>query len=457
MKKLMLICAPVSSRSGYGEHARDLCYSLNKNNEFDIKILDVPWGNCPRNALDKNNSKHKDILKVILKEIKLNRQPDVYVDIRIPNEFPQHGKVNIGITAGIETTAVSQAWLEGCNKMDLIIVPSEHSKDGFLKTVYDKVREHPDRKQEKIGELKLEKPIEAIFEGADENIYKNVLYNNMNGDIVDTIDNIPEKFLFLSVGQWTAGEYGEDRKDLGRTIKVFYESFANKKNKPGLLLKTSGATFSILDREDTLLKIKTIKSKFPKDWKLPNVYLLHGDLSDTEMNYLYNHPKIKCMVSFTHGEGFGRPLLEATMVGLPIIASNWSGQVDFLDGGNTLLLPGELNRVPKSMVWKDIIIEESQWFTVDESVAYKTLNYVFENEFEIKNKAKTLMYKNREKFTLDKMSDKLNDIVKNYTSNIPTQVGITLPKLKKVNNDKKEGLPKLTLPKLKRTTTEVAQ
>ena len=120
MKKIMLICAPVSSRSGYGDHARDLVTSFIQHEKYDIKIWDVPWGETPRNALDKNNENHKKMLNCILETPEIDRQPDVYVDIRIPNEFQQYGKFNIGITAGIETTIVSQAWIEGCNKMDLI-------------------------------------------------------------------------------------------------------------------------------------------------------------------------------------------------------------------------------------------------------------------------------------------------------------------------------------------------
>ena len=118
MKKFMVICAPVSSRSGYGAHSRDLVTSFIEHNKYDVKILDVPWGECPRNALDINNENDKKILDCILSEPQINQQPDVYVDIRIPNEFQTYGKFNIGITAGIETTAVSNAWLEGCNKMD---------------------------------------------------------------------------------------------------------------------------------------------------------------------------------------------------------------------------------------------------------------------------------------------------------------------------------------------------
>ena len=177
MKKVMLICAPVTSRSGYGDHARDLVRSFLNLDKFNVKILDVPWGETPRDALD--TELDKNIISCILSEPKMDKQPDVYVDIRIPNEFQQWGKVNIGITAGIETHAVSPAWIEGCNKMDLIIVPSEHSKSGFVLSNYDKMQETPQGPQN-LGHLKLEKPIEVVFEGSDNEIYKNQsLYRNV--------------------------------------------------------------------------------------------------------------------------------------------------------------------------------------------------------------------------------------------------------------------------------------
>ena len=449
MKKLMLICAPVTSRSGYGEHCRDLVKSFLDSDKYDVKILDVPWGSCPRNSLKKDNSNDKRILDSILLQPNLDRQPDIYVDIRIPNEFQQIGKVNIGITAGIETNAVSQKWLESCNKMDLVIVPSKHSKDGFINTMYDKVQNLPNGQTQKIGELKLEKPMEVVFEGSDEDVYKPLTIDEIDDGFFDMLnEKVPEKYAFLSVGQWTKGGFGEDRKDLGKTIKVFYETFANQKKQPALILKTSGATYSILDKEETLKKMKDIKSQFPSDWKLPNVYLLHGELSDTEMNYLYNHPKVKCFVSLTHGEGYGRPLQEATMVGLPVIASNWSGHLDFLDENYSVLVGGELKQVPKSVVWENIIIPESQWFNADESQFGRALDYTFKNIHQAKNKAKTLMRDNREKFTHKKMTELLNKIVDKYSKNIPTQVGLNLPKLKKIKNNKSQ----IKLPKLKKVT-----
>jgi glycosyltransferase involved in cell wall biosynthesis len=444
MKKFMLICAPVSSRSGYGDHARDLVRSFLTHDKYDIEILDVPWGECPRDALD--IEKDIDMISRINKTNQVNRHPDVYVDIRIPNEFQTYGKINIGITAGIETTAVSQAWIDGCNKMDLIIVPSEHAKKGFIDTVYEKLQNTPDGKQQKVGEFRLEKPMEVLFEGANENLYKSIDDVSLN-----LVDDIKENFCFLHVGQWTQGGYGEDRKDIAKMIKIFYESFANKKEQPALLLKTNGATYSIMDREDCLKKINEVKSKFPKDWNLPNVYLLHGSLSEKEMNKLYNHPKVKAFVSLTHGEGFGRPLLEATMTGLPVIASAWSGHVDFLSEVDSLLLGGELVQVPQSMVWKDIIIPESQWFNVNETQAYKAMNYCFTNYDEVKEKALNLMKVNRDKFTLNKMTEKLDKIITPFMDKVPQQVGLNLPKLKKVG---KTEPPKIKLPKLKKLSKE---
>ena len=445
MKKLMLICAPVSSRSGYGDHARDLTHSFIDHNKYDIKILDVRWGDCPRNALDNNNNNDKKIISRILPQPQLDRQPDVYVDIRIPNEFQNVGKFNIGITAGVETTAVSQAFLEGCNKMDLIIVPSEHSKKGFVETIFDQVDNNT---KQKVGEFKIQKPVEVVFEGCKD------VFKSIDNASLDVVDDIKEDFAFLTVGQWTKGGYGEDRKDLGKTIKVFFETFANKDNQPALIMKTNGATYSLMDREDCLNRIREIKSKFPSEWKLPSVYLLHGDLSMEQLNDLYNHPKIKALVSFTHGEGFGRPLLEATMTGLPVIASNWSGQLDFLDEDKSILIDGDMIQVPKSVVWKDIIIPESTWFNIKESDAKKALNYVFENESSVRKDAVKLMKINNDKFSHSSMTTLLNGILDKYTKDLPSQVGLQLPKLKKSSNSKESGLPELKLPKLKKVSSE---
>jgi glycosyltransferase involved in cell wall biosynthesis len=258
-------------------------------------------------------------------------------------------------------------------------------------------------------------------------------------------EKIPEQYAFLFVGTWTKGGIGEDRKDIGNLIKTFYETFSNQQKQPALLLKTQGAGFSILDKEEILTKISNIKNKFPKQIKLPPIYFLHGDLSDEEMNYLYNHPKIKSMVSFTHGEGFGRPLLEATMTGLPVIASNWSGHTDFLDEEYCVLLGGTTDNIPPGAVWENVLIPESQWFNVNMDSASQVLKFAHKNAFDMKVRAKKLMKINRDKFTHSKMTDRFKEILEKYTSNLSVQVPINLPKLESIKSSppKPVKLPKL--------------
>ena len=227
-------------------------------------------------------------------------------------------------------------------------------------------------------------------------------------------------------------------------IKVFYESFANISKQPALILKTSGASPSILDREDITKKVEQIKAGI--EGKLPSIYFLHGDLEDEEMNDLYNHPKVKAHVSFTHGEGFGRPLLEASLSEKPVIAPNWSGHTDFLSQKDAVLLPGSLNDVKKESFPKGMWIEGTKWFTVNYNYASKTMKDVFENYNKYIVKGKKLSIMNQSKFSLDKMTEKFEGILDKHLPKFveqPKSVDLKLPKLKKVGKPKKIELPKL--------------
>ena len=243
-------------------------------------------------------------------------------------------------------------------------------------------------------------------------------------------------------------------------VKTFLETFKNKSKQPALLLKTSGASFSVLDREEVLNKIEQIKVTVKGD--LPNIYLLHGDLTDGEMNGLYNHPKVKVHVSFTKGEGFGRPLLEASLSEKPVIASNWSGHLDFLSKDLAILLPGELTEVHSSALNEDYMVEKSKWFSVNYPYASKILFEVYKNYKKYRLNSKKLAIANKGKFSLKAMTKKFEKILNDYVPEFPKEVklnlpklkktgktasGIKLPKLKKTNENK---APKIKLPKLKR-------
>jgi glycosyltransferase involved in cell wall biosynthesis len=440
MKPFIVVQGPVATRSGYGNHTRDLVTSLINVDKYEIQIISLPWGSCPTDALKEDNPDHMEINNRIARG-NINRKPDIFIQISVPNEFQPHGKYNIGVTAGIETDRVSHEFIEGCNRMDTIIATSVHAKSGFINTVYDKIN---DKTKQKEGELKLTKPIEVLFEGLDLNVYKKVVPSKLHETVMSELKDIQEDFCYLFTGHWLKGDIGQDRKDIGMMIKTFCEAFKNKqaKNRPGLILKTSHATFSIIDRENIMRKIQNIIA--PYGDKVPNIYLLHGDLSDSEMNSLYNHPKVKAMISFTKGEGFGRPLLEFGITGKPIIASDWSGHKDFLKYAT--LLPGELTPVHKSAADK-FILKDTNWFTVNYGYAARVLQDCVTNYKKFVETSRKQSHYVKTNFSFDQMADKFCSIVDNGVSAVPQQMSLNLPKLKKLA---KSDTPKVKLPKLKK-------
>jgi len=437
IKPLILVTAPVQTRSGYGNHARDICRALIESDKYEVAIQSVPWGSTPLNALDPNDPSHKEIEKRLLRQPQLPKQPEVHLHIVIPNEFKQFGQKNIGMTAGIESTVPPADWIDGCNRMDKVIFTSEFSKKGFTDIKFDKLDKNT---KQKVGEVRLERPSEVLFEGADTNVYKET--NQFSDRMKNEFSKINEDFCFLFVGHWLQGNLGEDRKDIGMMIKTFLLTFKDMKNPPALVLKTSGASFSVMDRVDMKKKVNQIKDTVKAD-KLPNIYLIHGDLTDSEMNEMYNHPKVKAHLTFTHGEGFGRPLLEASFSGKPIIAPISTGQADFLDREYTIEIPHVMTKVAPNAFPKEYVTPDSQWSTVKYSVASALMRDVFKNYGKYKIRGKKQMIVNRENFSFESMKTKLIDMVESVMSDIPKMVELKLPTLKKEPT-------KLNLPKLKK-------
>ena len=429
MKPLLVISCPLDTYSGYGARARDIVKALIKSEKYEIKILSQRWGNTPFGFLKQDNPEHKAMLDCILSTPQLPKQPDIWMQVTVPNEFQPQGKFNIGITAGIETTVCDASWIEGLNRMNLNLVSSNHAKVVFQNSKFEKRNNQTNQVE---GIIELTTPIEIFFEGADTDIYKKI-DTFTSKDLYNQLDAIEEKFNYLFVGHWLQGEVGQDRKDIGMLIKTFLETFKNKPTKPGLILKTSGATPSIMDRDEMLTKIQAIRVAVGGD-NLPNVYLLHGEFNDEEINELYNHPKVSAFVSFTKGEGYGRPLLESSIAQKPVIASNWSGHIDFLDPKMSTLLSGEVKQIHPSAVVQNMLIPESGWFTVDYVKASKVLEDVYKNYKKYIDGAKRQSYRSRTEFSLEKMSELL---IKILDEKAPKPVELKLPQLKKIE------LPKL--------------
>jgi glycosyltransferase involved in cell wall biosynthesis len=436
-KPVLVFQAPIATRSGYGERSRDLLRALIALDKYDIKVVSTRWGNTPMNAL---SEKDNDILSRLLMS-SLPEQPEIFMQVTVPNEFQRIGKFNIGVTAGIETNLCDPSWIEGCNRMDLILASSNHAKRVFEISVFDKM---DSKTKQNIGTLKLEKPVEVLFEGIRLDTFKKEY--TKQSEIENIFSDIKEDFNFLFVGHWLPGSFGEDRKNVSGLIKTFYESFKDKQNAPGLILKTSAGTPSIMDRDEIINRINQIKESVEAKF-LPNVYLIHGDLTEEEINDLYNHPKVKAHVSFTKGEGFGRPLMEAALTNKPIITSNWSGHLDFLNTETSVLVGGTLTKVHSSSVWKGVINAEADWFSIDYNQASAYMKDMFKDYKKYLEVSRKTYHHIKTNFSFEAMTEKLKTILESKVVEAPKLSSLTLPKLQKSDSTQ---IPSIQLPKLKK-------
>ena len=426
MKPTLVFQGPIFTRSGYGDHCRDLMKSLRKMDKYDIKIIPLRWGTTPQNQVDGESEFGRWMLERVITEV--GEKPALFIQVSVANEFEPKGHYNIGITAGVETTICPKDFIDGSNRMNLIIVPSNFTKQNLGGTVY---QQKDNTTEQIIGEIKTTTPIEVLFEGVDTEIFS-------KGSGNDVLANVKEDFNFLIVGHWLKGDLGQDRKDIGMAIKTFATVFQYlpKDKKPGLIVKTSHAGFSVIDREGTREKLESVLKSFGD--KCPSVYLLHGDMEETDMSNLYHHPKVKAMISFAKGEGYGRPMAEFTLTGKPIIASGWSGQMDFLPADNAVLLEGNLTPVHESAA-DQFCMKEAQWFTANYSNAANKIYDVYNNYNTYLQKSAGLKENTLKNFTLDKMNEKFEQILNTYVKEQPKLVPFNMPTV----NSTKMQIPKL--------------
>ena len=432
MKPTCVVSCPIDTFSGYGARSRDFVKSLieSKGEEWDIKILPQRWGDCPWNFLSQDDPLRQRFVDG------LQQQPHIWIQITIPSEFQAVGQFNIGVSAGIESTIYPAEFIDGSNRMNLNLVSSEHSKQVALASQFEKRDKNTNQP---VGVIKLEKPIEVLFEGLDLDKYYKKPQNS------ELLKNVKEDFCFLYTGHWLQGNFGEDRKNTALLIKTFLETFKGSgRKKPALVLKTNTVNYSLLDREHILKHINRIKDQVSGN--LPNVYLVHGELTDSEMNQLNNDNKIKAFVSFTKGEGYGRPLAEAAITGKPTIVSNWSGHKDFIHPDYNILIGGELKNIHPSAA-NQWLLKESQWFNINTDVASRAMKDVFKHYKKYLEKSRKQTQYLKDNWSFDKMTEKLSSLLPK-TQMQPQVQQLKLPKLKKLG--KKQELPKLKLPKLKK-------
>ena len=397
MKKI-LISGPILSRSGYGEMARFALRSLvKKQDSFDIYLLPTNWGNTGN--LFEVDDERKLIDSLVLKTQQFlqqtNNQPnfDVSIQVTIPNEWKKLAAFNIGYTAGIETNFISPAWLQPSLQMDKIIVISEHAKSGFVNSLFT----DPTGNAGRGINYKVTTPVEVCH------------FPVRDFKEVDIALDLKHDFNFLSVCQWSP------RKNLEQTIVNFVEEFRDEN--VGLVLKINTSNDSLIDRIVKEEKLENLMTQLGE--KKCSVYLLHGHMSEAEMQALYKHPKIKAVLSTTHGEGFGFPLFEASYNELPVIATDWSGHLDFLtmkdeegvDKKMFAKVEYDLKPIAQEHVWQGVLEAGTSWAYPRPSSFKLKMREVYKDYGRFKSWSKKISKWIREEFSEEKVHSKFYNLV----------------------------------------------
>lgn len=397
----VLLEAPILTQSGYGEHARLVYKSLVSQKDIEIFINPLVWGKTPWISETKDPLFKKidmDIAKMQAyasdcRDKNKQLQFDIQVHVGIPSEFQKRAPYSVHVTAGIETDRVSANWLMKTSKgIDKIIVPSNHSRAGLVNTRYEVINKNT-------------REASILYCASDVTVvpYPVKTVEPSNLDFSTSTD-----FNFLSIAMLGP------RKNIQNTIKWFCEEF--KDENVGLILKTSISSGGPMDKESTL---NAINRAIPEGERKCKVYLLHGNLEESEVQSLYNREDIHAYVTATHGEGYGLPVFEAACAGMPIIATDWSAHTEFLsaplkEGGKVKTkklfakVDYELKEIPKTAIWKDVLIEGSKWAYPKERSFKEQMRKVYKNYGMYKKWAEVLKLKVVEDFAEDKVLKKMS-------------------------------------------------
>lgn len=374
-KKSVLLRAPAMTNSGYGVHSRQIFKYLKSREDFDVNVQLLPWGNTQWHI---NHKFCGGLIGEIMNCSNVKNTPyDVTFQLQLPHEWDTKlGRYNIGITAGVETDRCHPDWINAINKMDLVIVPSQHTKRTF----------------ENSGAV--QKKIIVIPEAYVESI---------NEDVKPLDLELETDFNFLVFGQITGDRDTTDRKNTYKTLKWICETF-RKDEDVGVIIKTNCGRNTTVDRRKTTDLLRQHIGRFRKG-DFPRFYLVHGDMSDEEVAGLYKHPKVKALVALTRGEGFGLPILEAAASDLPVIATNWSGHLDYMNKGKFIKVEHDLREVDVARIDGNVFVQGAKWAEAREGSSKKALKKFREGSEIPEQWARELGEVIRKEYSMDSISN----------------------------------------------------
>lgn len=370
----ILVRGPALSQSGYGEHCRSVLRALKSKKSNDVYLINVGWGES--GWIYEDTDERRWIDSLILKTAQVQEPDfDLSIQVQLPIEWQPLAKKNIGVTAGVETDALPDKWLQASKTMDAIIVPSEHTKSGFSADdeIINKVHVigYPVRKHKK---------------------------ENLGLDL-------KTKFNFLSVAQWSP------RKNIEQLISAFVQEFTNEE--VGLVLKLGLKTGSSIDRHYTMERLNAFVSAIPTALRC-KIYLLHGSMTEAEMASLYKDSKISAYVTSSHGEGFGLPIFEAATNGLPVIASNWGGVKEYSEIDGTPMIcqvDYEIDNVKPYQSWTGVLETTAKWCFSDFSSLRSKMREVYSDTAAANEQAAKLKTHLTKKFSNKNINKMYNNLI----------------------------------------------
>lgn len=330
MKKLnCVISAFPDSYSEYGKLSVSFIESLIKvrGDEWNIKIISNPVPERSMGYLDD----HEWLIPHIIDNVA--EHPDIWIQCGTPTSYRRHGKlINIGLDINNISDYISSTYIDGMNRMDLMLTISDIYSDNIKETRI----QHKNKNGDIVATDKVQIPVETLKLG------NNIKIETVNGQL--SLSGIKENFCFISNTVWGSGF---DYANISQLIYTFLTSFDNVPNKPALILKTNIKAPSILDIERITKRVEQIKMGVSNK-NMPNIYLINGNLSDEQTIGLYKNPKVKALLSISSSELSGVEMMEFAITGKPIISPDWGAHIG--NSYNTVPIPTEMVDIEKSMI-----------------------------------------------------------------------------------------------------------